>query len=76
MFKTFCDRCKKDISSLKVYETVSLKMEDQVAYATEKEGISYSKTLCPDCATDFMNILDFECNRFELKVQAREVGNL
>lgn len=74
MFKTFCDRCKKDISFLKTYEMVNLKIEDMKEYATDKKGISYSKTLCPGCAIDFMNILDFECDRFELKTEAKKVN--
>ena len=73
MNKTFCDRCKRDISYLKAYEAVSLKIEDMVAYATEKEGLSYSKLLCPECATDFMNFIDYECDRYNLKTHVEEV---
>lgn len=74
MMKYFCDRCKKDIGDLKVYEQVSLKIEDLKRYATEEDGIEYHKTLCPECAVDIMNIVDFECTKYELKTSVKNIG--
>lgn len=68
MNKTFCDRCKKDISNLKVYEMVSLGIKDLKQYAlNDEKGIKYNKTICPECAIDLMNIIDIECDEYILK---------
>lgn len=71
MDKTFCDRCKKDIGSLKAYEVPSLKIRDMKEYATEEKGMDYNKTLCPGCAIDIMNIIDIECDKYELKTEVK-----
>ena len=73
MNKTFCDRCKKDISHLKSYGVISLDIKDLKEYALDNEkGIEYHKTICPECATDIMNIVDFECDRYNLKTYVEE----
>lgn len=63
MHKEFCDRCKKDISNLKTYETSWVSV-----YSMENE-ISCRKTLCSSCAIDIMNIIDIECDKYELKTE-------
>ena len=78
MFKSFCDRCKKEMGYLKSYEIVHLKIEDSKEYAlNDEKGIEYNKILCPDCATDIMNIIDFECDGYKLKigVETEELTN-
>ena len=73
MNKTFCDRCKKDISHLKIYEAISLDIKDLKEYAmTNEKGVEYHKTLCPECANDIMNIVDIECDRYELRTSVVE----
>ena len=73
MNKTFCDRCKKDISNYKVYEVVRLTIEDQKQYAVNDEkGIEYHKYFCQECAIDFMNMIDIECDRYNLKTFVEE----
>ena len=69
MNKIFCDRCKKDLGNLKVYEVPSLEIKDMKEDATEEKGIDYNKTLCPSCAIDIMNIIDIECDKYELKTE-------
>lgn len=74
MNKTFCDRCKKDISHLKIYELVSLEIKDMKEYAlNDEKGTEYHKSICPECAIDFMNIIDIECDRYNLKTHVEEV---
>lgn len=70
MNKVFCDRCKKDLSSLKIYELVQLKIEDMKMYATNDDnGIQFSKCLCQECATDFIKIFKNECEKYKLKTE-------
>lgn len=73
MNKVYCDRCKKDIGNLKTYELVNLQINDLKEYATNNEkGIDYHKTLCPECSTDLMNIIDIECDRYKLITKVEE----
>ena len=67
MQKTYCDRCKKDLEALKNYEIVYLQISDLKEYAINNQiGIDYSKTLCPKCAKDIINIIDKECSGYQL----------
>lgn len=73
MRKTYCDRCKKDLSNLKWSELVNLKINDLKEYAKDNEKcIDYNKVLCQSCATDLMNIIDIECDRYKLITKVEE----
>lgn len=73
MNKVYCDRCKKDIGNLKSYELVNLQINDLKEYAlSNAKNIDYHKTICPDCATDIMNIIDIECDRYKLITKVEE----
>ena len=73
MNKVYCDRCKKDLGNLKHYELVNLKIEDLKEYAlNDEKGIQYSKTLCPSCSIDIINIIDSECDRYKLITKVEE----
>lgn len=73
MRKTYCDRCKKDLSNLKCYELVNLKINDLKEYAKDTEkGIDYNKVFCQSCAIDLMNIIDIECDRYKLITKVEE----
>ena len=73
MNKVYCDRCKKDIGTLKTYELVNLQINDLKEYATnDDKGINYHKTICPECVIDLMNIIDIECDRYKLITKVEE----
>lgn len=64
---------KKDLSNLKCYELVNLKINDLKEYAKDTEkGIDYNKVFCQSCATDLMNIIDIECDRYKLITKVEE----
>ncbi|MDO4282371.1 MAG: hypothetical protein Q4D02_01930 [Clostridia bacterium] len=62
MLKRFCDRCKKEIPELN-HEERNLSINECKKH-TYKTHID--KYLCEECMNDFINYIEYECNRYKL----------
>ncbi len=58
MLKKLCDRCKKEIE----------RSEGEVDFDSYFYNIIYRKIFCNKCAIDIMNVIDYECDRYKLKI--------
>ncbi len=55
MFQRFCDRCKRKIKGIDVID---------VSINSNKED--FHKEVCEECASDIMNLIEYECDRHKL----------
>ena len=63
MLKRFCDRCKKEIKRLSLEErNISINEYKENRY--EKH---IDKYLCEECMNDFINYIEYECDRYILR---------
>lgn len=60
MTKKYCDRCKKEMG-----EPVK-----EITFTEEIMSVNveiYKKEICKECMNDFINMVEYECDRYVLK---------
>lgn len=65
MTKHFCDRCKKEIDE-KIERKINI--SESKPFCIIENYID--RNLCEECMNDFINMINYECDRYVLKSTA------